>query len=96
MKLKRHRKTKSWKGGIGVGVFVAVCVSVLVAFGPLSRSVSGISMAWLIAEGVSYITGALFYSINKRRFMHTVFHFFVLLGSLCHILAVWDILVTYL
>lgn len=45
---------------------------------------------------MSYITGALFYSINKRRFMHTVFHFFVLLGSLCHILAVWDILVTYL
>ena len=66
------------------------------AFKPLINNVSEAAVIWIIAEGVSYITGALFYSINKRRFMHTVFHFFVLLGSLCHILAVWDILVTYL
>lgn len=76
--------------------FVAMGMSVLVAFKPLIDSVSGISLAWIIAEGVSYITGALFYSLNKRRFMHTVFHFFVLLGSVCHIFAVWDILMTYL
>ncbi len=28
--------------------------------------------------------------------MHTVFHFFVLLGSLCHIAAVWDVLIKFL
>ena len=49
-----------------------------------------------MAEGVCYITGAVFYSINKRRFMHTVFHFFVLGGSICHIIAVWDILMEYI
>lgn len=76
--------------------FVAMGLSVLVAFKPLIDSVSDVSMAWLIAEGVSYITGAVFYSLNKRRFMHTVFHFFVLLGSVCHIFAVWHILLTYL
>lgn len=76
--------------------FVAMGLSVLVAFKPLIDSVSDVSMAWLIAEGVSYITGAVFYSLNKRRFMHTVFHFFVLLGSVCHIFAVWHILMTYL
>lgn len=76
--------------------FVAMGLSVLVAFKPLMDSVSDVSMAWLIAEGVSYITGAVFYSLNKRRFMHTVFHFFVLLGSVCHIFAVWHILMTYL
>ena len=75
--------------------FVAMGLSVLVAFKPLIDSVSDVSMAWLIAEGVSYITGAVFYSLNKRRFMHTVFHFFVLLGSVCHIFAVWHILMTY-
>lgn len=76
--------------------FVAMGLSVLVAFKPLMDSVSDVSMTWLIAEGVSYITGAVFYSLNKRRFMHTVFHFFVLLGSVCHIFAVWHILLTYL
>ena len=71
-------------------------LSVLVAFGPLMKAVSTQAIIWLIAEGVAYITGALFYSINKRRFMHTVFHFFVLVGSICHLICVWDVLMQYL
>lgn len=76
--------------------FVAMGMSVLVAFKPLLDCVDTAAVVWIVAEGVSYVTGAVFYSINKRRFMHTVFHFFVLLGSVCHIIAVWDILMRYL
>ncbi|MBR7126590.1 MAG: hemolysin III family protein [Prevotella sp.] len=72
--------------------FVGMGMSVLVAFKPLIDSVSPAAVAWIVAEGVCYITGALFYSFNKRRYMHSVFHFFVLAGSVCHIVAVWDIL----
>ncbi|MCR4602883.1 MAG: hemolysin III family protein [Prevotella sp.] len=72
--------------------FVLMGLSVLVAFRPLMRTVSTAAVAWIIAEGVCYITGALFYSLNKRRYMHSVFHFFVLAGSICHIIAVWDML----
>ena len=73
--------------------FVLMGLSVLVAFGPLVSTVSAVAVSWIVAEGVCYITGALFYSIGaKHRFMHTVFHFFVLAGSICHIIAVWDIL----
>ena len=72
--------------------FVLMGLSVLVAFGPLLRAVSTAAVVWIIAEGVCYITGALFYSLNKRRYMHSVFHFFVLAGSICHIIAVWDML----
>lgn len=75
--------------------FVAMGLSVLVAFKPLLDTVSTAAVAWIIAEGVCYITGAIFYSINKRRYMHTVFHFFVLAGSICHIVAVWDVLMEY-
>ena len=71
-------------------------LSVLVAFKPLIACVSTAAVAWIIGEGVCYITGALFYSLNGRRYMHTVFHFFVLAGSICHIIAVWDILMKYL
>ena len=76
--------------------FVGMGMSVLVAFKPLVDSVSPAAVMWIIGEGIAYITGAVFYSLNKKRFMHTVFHFFVLLGSLCHIIAVWDILMEYL
>ena len=76
--------------------FVGMGLAVLVAFGPLIDAVSVSAISWLIAEGVAYITGAVFYSLNKRRYMHTVFHFFVLLGSLCHLICVWDVLMQYL
>lgn len=76
--------------------FIGMGLSVLVAFKPLMDSVSEAAIIWLIAEGVSYITGAVFYSFNKTKYMHSVFHFFVLAGSICHIIAVWDVLMEYL
>ena len=88
-KLKEHSLSETF-------CFIAMGLSVLVAFGPLLRTVSTAAVVWIIAEGVCYITGAVFYMFNKRRFMHSVFHFFVLAGSVCHIIAVWDVLVSYL
>ena len=86
VKLKEHSHVETL-------CFVLMGLSVLVAFKPLIHTVSTAAVAWIIAEGVCYITGALFYSLNKRRYMHSVFHFFVLAGSICHIIAVWDVLV---
>lgn len=76
--------------------FVGMGLSVLVAFKPLLDSVSTAAVIWIIVEGVSYITGAVFYSLNKKKYMHSVFHFFVLAGSVCHIIAVWDVLMEQL
>ena len=76
--------------------FIGRGLSVLVAFKPLVDALKTQSLVWIFAEGVMYITGALFYSLNKRKYMHTVFHFFVLAGSICHIIAVWGILMEYL
>ena len=76
--------------------FVGMGLSVLVAFKPLIDTVSTAAVIWIVAEGVCYITGAAFYSLKDRRYMHSVFHFFVLAGSICHIIAVWDVLLDYL
>lgn len=76
--------------------FVAMGLSMLAAFKPLVHNLPTEAFVWLLAEGAAYITGAVFYSLNKRRFMHTVFHFFVLLGSICHLVAVWSILMKWL
>lgn len=71
--------------------FVLMGLSCLVALKPLLDTIPA-SFPWIVAEGVCYITGALFYSLHRRPYMHSVFHVFVLLGSLCHIVAVWGIL----
>ncbi len=73
--------------------FVVMGLSCLVALKPLVDTIPE-SFGWIVAEGVCYITGAVFYSFHKRPFMHSVFHFFVLAGSVCHIIAVWGILMT--
>jgi len=50
-------------------------------------------MAWLVAGGVSYTVGALFYMANRLSFNHAIWHFFVLAGGICHFLAViWHVL----
>lgn len=44
----------------------------------------------LLAGGVSYTVGAILYGIgNKHRWFHSVFHIFVVLGSLLHALAIF-------
>jgi hemolysin III len=88
-KLKQHSNVETI-------CYVLMGMVVLVAFKPLVNAVSPHAVGWIVGEGVCYITGALFYSFNKRKYMHSVFHFFVLAGSVCHILAVWDILKDYI
>ena len=89
IRLKEHSNVETF-------CFVGMGLSILVAFKPLMTCVSEAAIIWLIAEGVSYITGAVFYSFNKTKYMHSVFHFFVLAGSICHIIAVWDVLMEQL
>ena len=45
-------------------------------------------MALLIAGGLSYSVGCVFYVLKRIPYSHMVFHFFVLGGSVCHTLAV--------
>jgi hemolysin III len=46
-------------------------------------------MWWLLAGGLFYSGGVLFY-VQKTLFMHhLIWHLFVLAGSICHFLAVY-------
>lgn len=45
-------------------------------------------VAWLLAGGLSYTFGIVFYAINRIPFNHALWHLFVVIGSLCHYLAV--------
>ena len=73
--------------------FVGMGLLILLAFKPVLDAIGWDAMKWIIAEGIAFITGAVFYSFNKRPFMHTVFHVFVLLGSVCHILALKEVII---
>jgi len=74
--------------------YVAMGLVICVAFKPLVEILSSTGslnvIYFLIAGGVSYILGAVLYSI-KKKYMHSVFHLFVLGGSVCHVLAIMNI-----
>lgn len=42
---------------------------------------------WILAGGLFYTLGIVFFALN-RRYCHTVWHLFVLAGSVCHFYAV--------
>ena len=60
---------------------------VIVAVRPMMSSLPPSSLAWLVAGGLSYTAGTVFY-LSKRSYAHAVWHLFVLGGSVCHFVAV--------
>jgi hemolysin III len=62
---------------------------VLFALGPLIAHVPAAGIAWLVAGGIAYTIGVVFYLLDSRfKFAHFVWHLFVLAGSICHFAAV--------
>ncbi|NGP54314.1 hemolysin III family protein [Thioalkalivibrio sp. XN8] len=73
---------------LSVVIYLAMGWLVLVAIGPLVERMAPAGLAWLVAGGVSYTLGVVFYALDGRRFLHFVWHLFVLGGTACHFVAV--------
>jgi hemolysin III len=62
---------------------------VIAAAQPLLASLGRDGLQWLLAGGIAYCAGTLFFMLDQRlRFGHLVWHVFVLVGSGCHFVAV--------
>lgn len=72
--------------------YVAMACSIFVAFKPLLPLVPIQFVYWIIAEAFFYITGAVLYSFYKLSYMHSIFHLFVLGGTVCHMMVLWYVL----
>lgn len=70
-------------------LYVAMGWVIIFAIEPLMENLSSQGLWWLLSGGLAYTLGAVFYSIGKIKFNHAVFHFFVLLGSYCHFMAIY-------
>ncbi len=58
------------------------------ALRPLLATVGTGVVEWLVAGGVVYTLGVAFYAWKRLPFNHTVWHLFVLGGSVCHFVAI--------
>jgi hemolysin III len=49
---------------------------------------------WLLAGGLCYLAGLLFFFNDEKRYYHSIWHMFVLAGSICHYRAVLGYAIT--
>lgn len=62
---------------------------VIVAVKPLLNAVPTGGVLWLLAGGLAYTFGVVFYLWKRLPFNHAIWHLFVLAGSICHFCAVY-------
>ncbi len=72
--------------------YVLMGLTILVAFKPFYDSCGLSVVLWVVGEGIAYIIGAVLYSFKKVPYIHSVFHLFVILGDICHMIATWQML----
>ena len=76
---------------ISTAMYLLMGWQVMFFIRPLMNSLSEEGFQMLVAGGVFYSVGAILYSIQKIPFNHAIFHVFVLLGSFCHFVAIYNL-----
>lgn len=62
---------------------------IVIAAQPLSERVPVNGLLWLVAGGLAYTLGVVFFALDSRlRYGHFIWHLFVLAGTACHYFAV--------
>jgi hemolysin III len=83
------------KAGVGyryprlsTAVYLLMGWTAVVALRPLYLTLGPAGLGWLLAGGTSYSLGVFFFANDRLRYRHFVWHLFVLVGSVCHLVAV--------
>ncbi len=69
-------------------VYVAMGWLVIVAIKPVMAALDAWTFGWLVAGGLFYTLGTVFYHRESLPYAHAIWHLFCIGGSLCHYVAV--------
>ncbi len=73
---------------VQLGLYLLMGWMVVLAIKPLARGLDTGGLALLVAGGLAYTLGVVFYVWRSLPFHHAVWHVFVLAGSACHFFCV--------
>jgi len=74
---------------LSTGLYLLMGWLVLIVAVPMLDRVAPAGLAWLVAGGLSYTLGVVFFVLDSRlRYAHFIWHLFVMGGTLCHFFAV--------
>jgi hemolysin III len=69
-------------------IYVAMGWLVMLAIRPVMAALDTWTFGWVLAGGIAYTAGTLFYHRPRMRHSHAVWHLFVIAGGVCHFVAV--------
>lgn len=70
-------------------LYLAMGWLVIVAAKSMWTLVPGWGLFWLVAGGLSYTVGIVFFATDHHPYRHFIWHLFVMTGTTCHFMAVW-------
>jgi len=73
---------------LSAAVYLGMGWMVVLSIRPLMENLDPAGLWLLVAGGLAYTVGTIFYVMKKVKYMHAVWHVWVLAGSTCHFLAV--------
>jgi hemolysin III len=73
---------------LSTAVYIAMGWLVVIAAKPVITHVPFTALIWLLAGGLAYTGGVIFFAAKRIPYSHAIWHMFVLAGSICHYFAV--------
>lgn len=74
---------------LSLAIYLLMGWAAVVAIKPLMQALPGGGLALMLAGGLTYSGGVLFYTWTRLRYHHAIWHLFVLGGSILHYFAVF-------
>ena len=74
---------------ISLAAYLVMGWLALLVIDDMQRFLSDQSLTLLVAGGLAYTIGALFYVLKNVRYTHAIWHIFVLIGAGSHFLAIY-------
>lgn len=73
---------------LSMAFYVAMGWAIIFTIRTIIESIDFTGVIFLLVGGIVYTIGILFYSLKKYRYMHSVWHLFVLAGSIFHYFSI--------
>ena len=74
-------------------IYIAMGWLMMLYAKPVYAALSGWTFGWLLAGGIAYTFGTVFYLQKRMPYAHAIWHGFVVAGTVCHFIAVWSLVV---
>ena len=75
---------------ISVALYLIMGWMIVIAYQPMVLAIPGGGVQLLVWGGVAYTVGAILYGVGSRKkYFHSIFHFFCLIGTVLHFLSVY-------